>query len=365
VGKLTKEVIDEIKRLAKEGYTKKEISEKIGVNRKTVAKYIEEDEVLKVGEAKKIDEEFEVFKMQGRLIRTCKELLNGIETIDLEDDLIRERDLIGERLRFLREKAENATDLGSLRKIRELLDLEEKEIEALIERDSELRRRKKELEREAKRRWVFQRLMEDGMTEEEIEKYIEGQDLEYVYDFEKESERIDRTREECLKHMSLEDYNRLSMLFTRSFPNAKYLINFWKQEKEIIAEYGPRELEIFYETHQDLIAKKPNLKAEFERYIKKKYPYLPAPPHTSWHTYSPYEAPYNPYDTHYETPPPVRERVIERPLPYGGVERVIYVEPCERGHDYSGIERRFDRIERTLEDLKNKRRTRYLLIRKH
>jgi len=34
-----------------------------------------------------------------------------------------------------------------------------------------------------------------------------------------------------------------------------------------------------------------------------------------------------------------------------GVEGVIYVGPSgERGHDYSGLERRFDRIERTLED---------------
>jgi len=82
----------------------------------------------------------------------------------------------------------------------------------------------------------------------------------------------------------------------------------------------------------------------YERYLRQPIDYMP---------YSPYETTY-PYDRPYPVPSPVRERVIERPLPSGGVERVIYVGPSgERGHDYSGLERRFDRIERALEDLKN------------
>jgi len=81
----------------------------------------------------------------------------------------------------------------------------------------------------------------------------------------------------------------------------------------------------------------------YERYMRQPYDYQP---------YTPYEA-YAPYVAPYPVPTPVRERIIERPLPSGGVERVIYVGPGERGRDYSSLERRFDRIERTLEDLKN------------
>ena len=42
MGRLTKEKIDEIRRLGGEGYTKKEIAEKLGVSRSTVSKYVEE-----------------------------------------------------------------------------------------------------------------------------------------------------------------------------------------------------------------------------------------------------------------------------------------------------------------------------------
>jgi len=82
----------------------------------------------------------------------------------------------------------------------------------------------------------------------------------------------------------------------------------------------------------------------YERYMRQPYDYGYS---------SPYETTY-PYGAPYPVPSPVRERIIERPLPSGGVERVIYVGPGERGHDYQrDLERRFDRIERVLEDLKN------------
>jgi len=69
----------------------------------------------------------------------------------------------------------------------------------------------------------------------------------------------------------------------------------------------------------------------------------------AWRQHAPYGTPYH-YGAPYPVPsPPVRERVIERPLPSGGVERVIYVGSSgERGHDYSSLERRLDRIERML-----------------
>jgi len=54
----------------------------------------------------------------------------------------------------------------------------------------------------------------------------------------------------------------------------------------------------------------------YEKYIRRPYDYL-------------YETTY-PYDRSYPIPSPVRERIIERPLPSGGIERVIYVGPSER-----------------------------------
>jgi len=91
----------------------------------------------------------------------------------------------------------------------------------------------------------------------------------------------------------------------------------------------------------------------YERYMQQPYDYA-----SYYRSYAapPYEAPYTPYGTPYPAPSaPVRERVIERPLPSGGVERVIYVGPTEHRRDDSNLERRFDKIERTLEDLKNNR----------
>jgi len=66
----------------------------------------------------------------------------------------------------------------------------------------------------------------------------------------------------------------------------------------------------------------------------------------AWKQHAPYGTPYH-YGAPYPVPSPVRERVIERPLPSGGVERVIYV-GSEREKDYSSLERRLDRIERML-----------------
>jgi len=283
---MRKVTVDDVKewvRLYEEGYSFVEIGEKYGRSSKTVSRHVKEylqkrpaaEEGKGLRKEGKIDKEFMVFKMQKRLIRAGNELLKIIETIDLEYDLMSEMDFIREKLDFLIGKAENATDLETLSRIEELLYSELKEILALTERDSKLRRWKKEQEREAKRRWIIQRLKEEGWTEEEIEKHIEEQGLEHVYNMEKEAERDEKTMNECLKYMSPEDYIRLRMLFAQSLdpPSARYLINFWKQEKDIIAEYGARELKIFYETHRDLIAEKPNLKTEFERYIKGKYPY--------------------------------------------------------------------------------------------
>ena len=60
MGKLTKAKIDEIQRLDREGYTKKEISEKVRVDRGTVAKYI--DEKATRGEVPPKDPELEALK---------------------------------------------------------------------------------------------------------------------------------------------------------------------------------------------------------------------------------------------------------------------------------------------------------------
>jgi len=70
----------------------------------------------------------------------------------------------------------------------------------------------------------------------------------------------------------------------------------------------------------------------------------------AWRQHGMYGTPYH-YGAPYPVPSPAGERVIERPLPSGGVERVIYVGPSgEREKDYSSLERRLDRIERMLDE---------------
>ena len=65
----------------------------------------------------------------------------------------------------------------------------------------------------------------------------------------------------------------------------------------------------------------------------------------AWRQHGTYGAPYH-YSTPYPVPSQVGERVIERPLPSGGVERIIYVGGHEKGN--SELERRIERIERIL-----------------
>jgi len=71
----------------------------------------------------------------------------------------------------------------------------------------------------------------------------------------------------------------------------------------------------------------------------------------AWRQHGTYGAPYH-YGMPYPVPSPVGERVIERPLPSGGVERIIYVGGHEKGN--SELERRIERIERMLEDLRRR-----------
>jgi len=72
----------------------------------------------------------------------------------------------------------------------------------------------------------------------------------------------------------------------------------------------------------------------------------------AWRQHGTYGAPYH-YGMPYPVPSPGGgERVIERPLPSGGVERIIYVGGHEKGN--SELERRIERIERMLEDLRRR-----------
>ena len=72
VGRLTKEKINEIRRLLKEGYTKKEVAEKTGVDRGTVRKYAEEESSR--GKAPPKDPELETLEREKKRLQVWMEL---------------------------------------------------------------------------------------------------------------------------------------------------------------------------------------------------------------------------------------------------------------------------------------------------
>ena len=245
------------------------------------AKYLDMGKKEKDEAEPSIPEQFEMFKKRGNLTHVCEEILGNLD-YPFEPSLVGEKNLIKERISFLREKVEVVRDLEALGKLGELLESEKKEIKALMDRDKELYGKRMKRERAAKMEWIVQRLMGRGVceSEEEAKEYVEehmklmGKGVKGIYNLEKRAERSEKIRKECLKYMSPKDYNRLGMLFLRFMPSAEYLINFWRQEQEILARYGKAgwsELGIFYEMHRDTLAeKKPNLQKEFLDHLWKR-----------------------------------------------------------------------------------------------
>ncbi|MFQ6081354.1 MAG: hypothetical protein ACE5OW_06780 [Candidatus Bathyarchaeia archaeon] len=226
-----------------------------------------------------LSEEYKIFKKRGVLRRRCQKLL-GMLHCQFEEPLTDKRDLVKERISFLQEKVEGAGELNDLKKLEELLELEKEEIKALLDRDRKLYEKRREGEREAKKKWIIQRRMNRGMSKEEAEKSLQRQSqhfergLEGVYNYERQMERNEKRREECLKYMSEKDYYRLSVLFLSANPSAEYLIRFYRQERDIITRYGEEgwwELNHFYLIQRDNLRKeKPDLEKAFSTHLWRK-----------------------------------------------------------------------------------------------
>ncbi|MFQ6076840.1 MAG: hypothetical protein ACE5Z5_12045 [Candidatus Bathyarchaeia archaeon] len=228
------------------------------------------------GEELPVSEEYEAFKRRESLAHMCDELLDMLD-VQFEDTLTGEGDLMRKSITFLKERLQGVMNLGEIEKLRELLKSERRKIKALLKRDNELYEKRREREKERKKEWVIRSWMDQGMSEEEARKHLEEMiDLhedgsEGVYRLEKEMERCEAVRNECLRYMSLRDYNRLSLLFLESIPPADYLIRFWRQEQDIVARYGEagwKELNLLYQTHRDtLVKERPELRKAFTRYL--------------------------------------------------------------------------------------------------
>ena len=117
MGKLTKAKIDEIQRLDREGYTKKEIAEKVRVDRGTVAKYI--DEKPNRGQGSPPDSELEILNREKKRLEAWIEL----ETVKQKmlkvpnrlDDVETTLKAYGEDVERLRLKLKSQPDFSKLR----------------------------------------------------------------------------------------------------------------------------------------------------------------------------------------------------------------------------------------------------------
>lgn len=226
-----------------------------------------------------VSERFEVFKRRGSLTHQCENLLDTLDT-PFEEPLADEVELMRGRISFLKEKVEGERSLEGLERLRSLVESEEREVRALLDKNRELFEERRKRETEEKRKWIIRRRMDRlGVSEEEARRSLQEREalfedgLEGIYKIEREMERSEKVRNECLRYMGAADYNRLSMLFLESLPNAEYLINFWREERDILARYGEvgwRELVRFYGTHRDsLVSERPPLKKAFLTHLSK------------------------------------------------------------------------------------------------